>query len=330
MIDKSVPFTAAQKREMYRRLCRDEYIPLHSQAWYLDAVCGENRWEAALVTDKNGRITGALPYVLRKKFGILTEIRNPLLSIYNFLYLRLPDNPDISKIKLLSKSHKIIGQLAEQLPEVTFFRQNLHPDLQNILPFLRAGYRQTTRYSYVFNDLSDPEVLLQKAAYNLRHDIKKTESLIEIETSDNPEPLYSLNVQSYAEKGLPLPYSRAFLLRAYEALQIRKNKDLYYAKDKSSGEIVAGLLIAYDEKTAYALTAGYQRNSVGRSPLNCLYRHAVIKAAKRVQRFDFEGSMTPEIEHIYRNFGAKRTPYHHIYRFRSRLWHAVSVLGGKI
>jgi len=69
---------------------------------------------------------------------------------------------------------------------------------------------------------------------------------------------------------------------------------------------------------------------MNQSSLNCLYWQSVENASKRVQSYDFEGSMNPKIEHIYRNFGAIRTPYHCFYRFKNRAWHATAVVTGLI
>lgn len=44
-----------EKKELYRKLCEQEpSIPLFSQAWWLDAVCGEAAWDVALV-EKGGK-----------------------------------------------------------------------------------------------------------------------------------------------------------------------------------------------------------------------------------------------------------------------------------
>jgi len=273
-----------------------------------------------------GKVSGALPYSLTKKFGFISQIISPKLSIYNNIFVRLPDNPDIKPTKLQSLENVIIGELLKQIPKTIFFRQLLHPSIQNAYPFIWTGFKQSTKYSYRYPDLSNTERIFKNITYNTRHGMKKALPGIIIEKSDDFATLLQLNMHSYKSKNVPLPYSESFLKNAYEILKKHNACDLYIATDKETGKKIAALLIAYDEKTAYAIVAGTSRSGINQSSLNCLYWHSIENATKRVQTYDFEGSMNPRIEHIYRNFGATRTSYHCIYRFKNRGWHALAVL----
>ena len=320
---------SAEKRQLYRELCEEAYIPLHAKDWWLDAVCGIDNWEVILVLDK-GKIMGALPYFNSKKLGFLNQIINPTLSIYNNIYLRLPDNPDIKATKLQSLENIITNELVSQIPQTTFFRQQINPQVTNALPFIWAGFQQYTKYSFRYPDLEDTDSIFKSIAYNTRHGMKKAKENIKVSISDDFDTLYELNSQSYLSKGTNLPYSMEFLKRIYQTLKKHNACDLHLAQDKKSGKNIAALLTAYDEKVAYAIVAGTSREGINQSSLNCLYWQSVEAAAKCVQTYDFEGSMNPKIEHIYRNFGAHRTPYHCVYRFKNRAWHAAAVIAGLI
>jgi hypothetical protein len=320
---------SAEKRQLYRELCAEVYIPLHAKDWWLDAVCGLDNWEVILVIDK-GKITGALPYSVSKKLGFLTQIINPTLSIYNNIYVCLPDNPDIKPIKLQSLENIIVNELVAQIPKTAFFRQQINPNLTNALPFIWAGFQQYTKYSFRYPDLTNTDSIFKGIAYNLRHGMKKANQNISISTKDDFDTLFLLNSQSYSSKGVALPYSEEFLKRIYQTLKKHNACDLHLAQDNKSGKNVAALLTAYDEKVAYAIVAGTSREGMNQSSLNCLYWQSVESAAKRVQIYDFEGSMNPKIEHIYRNFGASRTPYHCFYHFKNRTYHAAAVAAGLI
>lgn len=322
--------TAAEKRAIYRRLCVETYIPLHSRAWWLDAVCGADEWEVALTVDGKGAVTGALPYAVSKgKFGI-RRIINPPLTMYNNLYLAPPDNPDIKAVKIASFRLKTVRELLAQLPPVTFFRQQTEPDLRNAAPWQQAGFKQTESYTYRFSYLADYEKLYANIAYNLRHGMKQARRETKIIERYDPDLLFALNEKSYAAKQKRLPYTLDFLRKICVALQKNAAGQMLFAENDRSGKISAGLLIAYDEKTAYALVAGLDRKGGHAAALNLLYAAALEKAAERTDVFDFQGSKVPEIERIYRNFGAERTPYHLFYKFENRLWEAAAVLAGKI
>ena len=56
-------------KETYRSLCKIEpTIPIFSRDWWLDAVCGKDNWDVALV-GKGGMIVAAMPYYMQKRFG---------------------------------------------------------------------------------------------------------------------------------------------------------------------------------------------------------------------------------------------------------------------
>ncbi|MGK0366377.1 MAG: hypothetical protein ACI85O_003450 [Saprospiraceae bacterium] len=192
------------------------------------------------------------------------------------------------------------------------------------------GFQQSTKYSFRYPDLEDTDRIFKGIAYNTRHGMKKATENIKISKSDDFDTLFNLNSHSYKSKGVALPYSREFLKRIFQTLKKHNACDLYLAQDNKSGEHIAALLIAYDERVAYAIVAGTSRAGMNQSSLNCLYWQSVESASKRVLTYDFEGSMNPKIEHIYRNFGAIRTPYHCVYRFKNRAWHAAAVMTGLI
>lgn len=320
---------STQKRQLYRELCEEVYIPLHAKDWWLDAVCGIDNWEVILVFDK-GKICGALPYSISKKLNFLTQIINPTLSIYNNIYIRLPNNPDIKSVKLQSLENIIVHELVSQIPEASFFRQQINPKTTNALPFIWKGFHQTTKYSFRYSNLEDTNSIFKGIAYNTRHGMKKAKEHITVFESDDFDTLFRLNSQSYNLKNVALPYSKEFLKNAYQVLKKHNACDLHIAQDNESGEKVAALLIAYDERVAYAIVAGTSRTGINQSSLNCLYWQSVERASKRVRTYDFEGSMNPKIEHIYRNFGATRTPYHCVYRFKNRAYHTIATLAGLI
>ncbi|MDR2968259.1 MAG: GNAT family N-acetyltransferase, partial [Tannerellaceae bacterium] len=58
-------------KHKYRALCLEEKsIPLFSRDWWLDAVCGEDKWDVLWLEDK-GRVQAALPLYIPHK-GIVS------------------------------------------------------------------------------------------------------------------------------------------------------------------------------------------------------------------------------------------------------------------
>ena len=54
-------------KEQYEEFCKvEKNIPIFSQDWWLDAVCGSDNWNVALV-EKGGHIMASMPYFFKKK-----------------------------------------------------------------------------------------------------------------------------------------------------------------------------------------------------------------------------------------------------------------------
>ena len=60
-------------KEKYSEFCQKEKnIPIFSKDWWLDAVCGENNWDVALV-EKGGQIMASMPYYTKNIKGETCE-----------------------------------------------------------------------------------------------------------------------------------------------------------------------------------------------------------------------------------------------------------------
>nr|WP_233552246.1 hypothetical protein [Parabacteroides sp. AF48-14] len=54
-------------KDKYHQLCSTEKsIPIFSRDWWLDTVCGKDRWEVLLVEEK-GKITAAMPLYIPQR-----------------------------------------------------------------------------------------------------------------------------------------------------------------------------------------------------------------------------------------------------------------------
>ena len=69
------------------------------------------------------------------------------------------------------------------------------------------------------------------------------------------------------------------------------------------------LYVVWDERTLYALMSARDRELQPAGANTLLYWEAIRLAAEVSRVFDFEGSMVEPIEHYFRGFGGRQTPY---------------------
>ena len=185
-------------KKKYRLFCEQERtIPIFSQAWWLDAVCNDS-WDVCLV-EKGGEIVASMPYVIKKRYG-LKLLTHPSLTQNLGPWLK-PSQAKYSK--MLSQQKDLMKVLIDQLPNYDYFNQNWHYSQTNWLPFYWHGFDQTTRYTYVIEDLSDIDYIWSGLQENIRREIRKAENKLGVQVrTDLPiEDFIALNEMTFSRQG---------------------------------------------------------------------------------------------------------------------------------
>ena len=288
-----------------------DYLPLCFQPWWLDAVCGADRWGAALSDASDEPIRVVWPWFRTWRLGIPVVLPPPFTSYGGpWIFGRLGES-----VHKYTAQYPIVSRLAAQLPKVWFFRQNLHPDLAQPLPLHWAGFRETTRYSYRLDPSPGLEDLWRGFSPALRGHLRKAEAAVEIRRADTAaDVLWALNAASWRRQGLPQPQRFQVFKRLHDALQQRGSSVLWLAICRASGAPWAALYVVYDGRTAGALLSGAAPAARPFAALPALYWEAVQFAFQKKLQFDFEGSMHAGIERAFRSFNGRLTLYGQIRR----------------
>lgn len=301
--------------EKYRELCKvEKSIPLFSQAWWLDTVCGEDNWDVCLV-EKGGKINASMPYYTTKKYGF-TFLTHPSLTQNLGPWLR-PSNAKYSK--RLGQEKDLMQALILQLPDYDYFSQSWHYSNTNWLAFYWQGFQQTTKVTYKLPDLSSSDAIWQEFQANIRTDIRKAEKQgVAIKEDASIDEFLLLNKKVFERQNQALPYSEELVRNIHQACSSNQCSKIFLAQDPD-GKHHAAVYIIWDEHSAYYLMGGSDpelRNSGATS--FCMWE-AIKFSAAVTESFDFEGSMIEPVERFFRAFGAKQTPYFAISKNNSKL-----------
>lgn len=317
---------STESQQRYRRHSAALDLPLYFQPLWLDAVAGETGWDVALAFDPEGRISGVWVYCLSKRWG-LPVIAMPPLTAYSGPRLYYPPHAGTPRNRYAFEA-KVMNELMEQLPPAAFFYQEWHPDLTNWLPAYWRGFQQTTHYTYLLDDLSDPDALFAGFRGNVRKDIRKAEKELRVLESGNMEDLFRLYDLSFRRQGKSPSASLPVLQRVEEAMR-RQGRGLILLAEDGAGRLHAGLYLVWDAHTGYALLSGADPNLRSSGAMYLLMWYALQWCGRRGLHFDFEGSMLAPVERVLRGFGGRLTPHHKIFRARNRPLKAVATLLGK-
>ncbi len=231
----------------------------------------------------------------------------------------------------VSKYHwenRILNDLVVQIPKTWIVDQQYVPTFSNGLPFTNTGFRLQVRYTYYIEPIQPIDQLWQNIESATRNLIRKAKGLVRISTDATSEELFRIIELSYSRKGENCPFRFEDLLAIDALLDDRKMRTIYKATDEE-GKIHAACYVVWDAGMAHGLLSGLHPDFRQSGALYRIYWHAIKDAVKRNIGFDFEGSMHPPVERVFRSFGARRVPYLRVVRYRNRLFEAIAVLLGK-
>lgn len=301
-------------KNLYREFCKQEQtIPIFSRDWWLDAVCGLEKWDVIVI--KRGKdIAATMPYYLIqgrlfKTLGMpsLTQFLGPWIQLSKKKYA-----------DLLSEQKKMMTILIDQLPQFDYFSQNFHHSITNWLPFYWKGFSQTTRYTYVIEDLSDLKNVWNNFSYAKIKNIKKAEKTVSVHFDLSAKDFYNNHRMTLAKQGEKISYSWDLFERIYNAGYKRSAAKTIYATD-NEGNIHAALFVIWDSESAYDLISTIDPDFRNSGAATLLIKEIIRYVSTRTKKFDFEGTMIEGVENSFRQFGAIQKPYFTVFKTNSRL-----------
>lgn len=300
-------------KEKYINFCEnDDNIPIFSQPWWLDSVCGQNNWDVCLV-EKGGQIWATMPYYKNNLYG-LNILVMPKLTQFIGPYIKYPIKQKY--YKKLSWEKEVIDLLISQLPNNYLFYQCFDSKIINWLPFKWNNFEQTTRYTYVIKNIS-----LEEFEENLETDVRRRKKKayelgVEVTEGSDIKVFYEINTMTFTRKGMKMPYSFEFINELYNNCNRQNACKMYFAKYQ--GKIIAANFLVYDKNTVYYLMGGIDPNYKDIGAMDSILFESIKFTLDSKKVFDFEGSVIKSIETYFRSFGAIQQSYFQITKFKNK------------
>jgi hypothetical protein len=302
-------------KERYVLFCQqNKKVPLFMQAWWMDAVCNYKNWDV-LFYEKNNKIIAVWVYHFVKKFGLKLIIQ-PQLTQINGIWIDYPDN--LSSNEIVSFDKIVMTDLLNQFKneKFSYYDQNFHYSIKNWLPFYWRDFKQTTRYTYQINDISNPLKCLEEFSYAKRKQIKKSNNNFKCDFELSGEDFYKhvkLNLNALGKK---VNYSNELFLRIYNSCVSRNQGCIISAFDENEN-LHAALFIVWDQNSAFNLISTINPKFKSSGASTFVVWEAIKAMSNNTQIFDFEGSMSENIENSFRQFGTNQVPYFRIIKQKS-------------
>lgn len=289
-------------------------MPIFSKDWWPDAACGEDNWDVILVEER-GEVVASFPYFLKRR-SLFSILSMPPLTQKLGPFIVYPRGATMAA--RLSCDKRVMTEIIDRLPRHDRFQVHFDHSITNWLPFYWRGFSQTTAYTYIIPDISDPDAVLGTFENSKRGDIKKAAQLVDVEFDLTAEEFYEHRKLALSKQGQAVSYSFETFRRIFEAAHAAASGKAIAARGKD-GSLHAALFIVWGEEAAYYLITSVDPDRRQSGALSLLTLEAICHASAYTKRFDFEGSMIEAVEASYRKFGSVQTPYMFITRTTSRL-----------
>lgn len=307
------------QRDRYRQLCKEEpSICIFLKDFWQDAVCENDQWSAVLY-ERGGVIRGSLVfcYSLTNR-GIV--IHQPKLTQTSGVWIRQYEGK-VEYRRLGYEKEVLYGLIAEieKLP-IERFSQHFTVDMTYWLPFYWREFKQTTRYTYRFMDIGNPDNVIRGFCNSRKKALNRIVSLNLAHAFDMPaDVFYKHHVNTLQKKGKEIFYSQELITRIFDYVYERKCGRTIYSYDEK-GNIHAACLFVWDDNCGYYLIASVDPD-FSKSSSSVLLVVQIIKylSSIGIKQFDLEGSMVEGIEQSHREYGTKQLQYFDINKdYRNR------------
>lgn len=263
----------------------------HSSNWILEGAPESSG--LLIAQNPQGETIGGFAYTLNTNRG-LRRILKPTLSA-RFGPLVAPDLPDAHKSLVYDAifralpRHDLIGLATTDTHEAAI--------MQSVLGASERRYPTNLKVLP-----STPDELLASYNSNIRRNIRQ--ALAEggkfAEQAD-VDTAYDLFQGAYITRGDAPRFSRSQLHEVVDELSIFGSVALPGVNDQN-GVLVAALLLFYDQKRAFYVVSGTDRDALGGNAGALLVHFALRFAQDRGLLFDFNGSSIEGINGFFRKF----------------------------
>ena len=294
-------------------VAEQEYVPIMMTPWWLDAVCAGKQWDVLLV-EEDGKIVGAMPYLLRKRAW--------------FKYIIMPQQTQIGGIWVTAevtadrwRTAEVCRKIKEQLDTMglSYYYQQYLPGSLCVEAMGALGFKIRERVTYRVDDLSDLDKVIGSFSKNKRRQLQKALSL-HAERGMDPEEFYRFHSHCMQERKRKISYSREFLL-VLERKARRLGQCEILSICNADGQPYAAAFLVWDQHNMYYLIPTYDPAFRESGAGSLLALEAMKLAREKHVHFDFEGSMDRGVARHYKQFGSTPVKYYSVEKFYKPIFH---------
>jgi lipid II:glycine glycyltransferase (peptidoglycan interpeptide bridge formation enzyme) len=290
----------------YEKLCSLHHASVFNDAKWLK-IYGDHLELYGIYNDNN-ELIGSFYFFKGKKYAQEFNICPPFTPHNGLFFENRAENS--SNINTFNK--KIIDEVSDFIKTlnsklVVFV---LPAFIKETQPFTWKDISVKVKYTYHIDLSLSEEQLLANLSSEKRKSLNKAQKdILEIEMTKDMEAVKEMIFKTFARKQISknIKYFDLILFDFADST----NSFSFIARQ--NGKPIAATFCVYDRFAAYYLFGGYDQESRHHGAgVSCMWKSILHARQLGLRTFDFEGSMIPEVERYFREFGGKLIPYYEI------------------
>ncbi|MEX2359671.1 MAG: GNAT family N-acetyltransferase [Gammaproteobacteria bacterium] len=249
------------------------------------------------------------PFVRRQVLGG-TVLGAPPLTKWSGPWIARSESDKIATI--YGRTGELLEQLIQELPDYSWFSQNLHRDVEYWLPLYWHGFQIESRVSYVLPDCSDLERVWAGCEETARRQIKKARRSLSVGEIDSAQ-LVDMVRKTYLRQEKGMSVSPEIVESVVDAT-VRRSVGAPVGVFDERGQVHAAALFVWDDRSMYYVLGGGDPELRNSGAASLAMWDGIRRAGELGVAFDFEGSMVAGIERFFRRFGACQALHSHVSR----------------
>ncbi len=258
------------------------------------------------IFNNDNKLIGGFHLYKSKQGKIFSHLNNPPFTPHTGLFF---DNQTSNKANSLSFEKSILSSVADFLEKESYHLLTiaLPTTCMDVQPFIWKKFKAIPNYTYQLNLELLEEEMLKNLASDKRNSINKAEKdKVTIRKNAGNHIIKQMVENTYSRKLKQL--NDAIVSAILNEFADAQNSFSYVACVEENAAAMSFCI--HDSTTAYYLLGGYDVVNKHQGAGVLALWNCILHAKKLgLKKFDFEGSMIPQVEKYFRGFGGDLVPY---------------------
>jgi hypothetical protein len=260
------------------------------------------------IFNSNHELIGAFNLYINKKFGLTYFSTPPYSSNNGFFFI----NPALNISNKNTFEKDIHFLICDYLKKINFniIRTAFPVNVIDTQPYFWSNFKVIPNYTYQLMLDKSEEILFENFTTEKRKSIKKaTKDLIQVKQEFDYQIVKNLILKTFLRRNKSVDENMINKILFEFADSTNSFTFVAYKNNQPS----ACTFIIYHNQICYYLLGGYdESNKHHGAGVSCMWQSILYAKKIGIKLFDFEGSMLPEVEKYFREFGGTIVPYYTI------------------